>query len=379
MQYEKLRVGCVHKGYPQIRNITGLPFDNIQSVNVVDIFKIYTHFFYKVFGKNDPISLNLFCDFGVSKVDLLHFFNGISLSNKPWLTTFETTLPRFGSASKFWYTWGIKRLAHDSCKKIMALSNAALEIQKNNLNKNYPQYYQSIIDKTIVLYPPQEMIENHKLPINEDSDIHFAIIGADFFRKGGLEILKVFNRLEQGGVHNWKLNIVSSLQYGDYASKATVNERDEALKLINSNEKIQHYSSLPNDKVIELLQATDVALLPTYADTFGYSVLEAQATGCPVISTDIRALPEINNNQCGWLINVQKDSDGNAVLASKNDRESFSQQIESRLFQILSSEIFSHPQMIREKGQAAVARIKKNHSPLEIAHQLERIYQKAVS
>ncbi len=63
---------------------------------------------------------------------------------------------------------------------------------------------------------------------------------------------------------------------------------------------------MPNQQVLELLKTCDVGLLPTYADTYGFSALEAQSAACPVISTDVRALPEINNTEVGWLINVPK-------------------------------------------------------------------------
>ncbi|MFW2788163.1 glycosyltransferase, partial [Acinetobacter baumannii] len=64
-----------------------------------------------------------------------------------------------------------------------------------------------------------------------------------------------------------------------------------------------------------------IGLLPTWADTFGYSVLEFQACGCPVISTDVRALSEINNNDIGWLINVDKNKYGEIVVDSYSKKD----------------------------------------------------------
>ncbi len=49
------------------------------------------------------------------------------------------------------------------------------------------------------------------------------------------------------------------------------------------------------------MRTADIGMLPSYADTYGFSVLEAQA-GNAVITTDIRALPEVNNPAVGWLI-----------------------------------------------------------------------------
>src|SRR5450830_1567159 len=38
---------------------------------------------------------NQFEDFDLNRVDLLHFSNGISYGKTPWISSFETILPRF--------------------------------------------------------------------------------------------------------------------------------------------------------------------------------------------------------------------------------------------------------------------------------------------
>ena len=62
---------------------------------------------------------------------------------------------------------------------------------------------------------------------------------------------------------------------------------------------ISYVPKLTNNETLELMKKSHIGLLPTYADTYGYSVLEFQAAGCPVITTNVRALPEINNNNLG--------------------------------------------------------------------------------
>lgn len=120
-----------------------------------------------------------------------------------------------------------------------------------------------------------------------------------------------------------------------------------------------------------------MALLPTYADTYGYFVLEAQACGCPVVTTDIRALPEINNNECGWLINVIKDENGNAILNTSEQRRIFSKEIMEQLAQIIE-QIIKNPLEIIVKGKKAIKRIKNIHSPNQHANQLYKVYSNSV-
>jgi len=187
--------------------------------------------------------------------------------------------------------------------------------------------------------------------------IVFTIVGGDFFRKGGREILSVFNALIPQCPQLY-LNIVSTLNFGDYASHTTKEDYNNALRIIEKYpEHIKHYHRLPNSEVLELLKKTHVGLLPTWADSFGYSVLEAQAAGCPVITTDIRALPEINNNEIGWIIPVPKLPSKNGDIDSSVKREEFSETLKSGLENVIL-EIMYKPESVEGKGQAALQKVK---------------------
>ncbi len=374
-----IKLGSVHKGYNQGRNIINIPYKNVKIVKVIDIFKVFTHISYKLFSKNHLLLKNFFFDAKLNLSNVNHFFNGISLSNTPWITTFETSLPRLGGSSTFWYKLGIKRLAHHSCKKIIAMSHCAYKIQDNYLKNYYPEYYQTIVKKMVVIHPPQKpLLDNYKDKKTSNNKFVFTIVGGDFFRKGGREILNVFDRLIPD-YPNVELNIVSNMSYGDYASKASKQDLDNAIELIEKYpQHINQYYKLLNSEVLNLFKRTHVGLLPTWGDTYGYSLLESQAAGCPVISTDIRALPEINNDVCGWLINVPKDEDGNGLLKEESDRKHFQQIIESQLYQIIKNDILANPIIAYKKGEAALERIKNEHCPYKNASKLEDIYQDAL-
>jgi N-acetyl-alpha-D-glucosaminyl L-malate synthase BshA len=69
------------------------------------------------------------------------------------------------------------------------------------------------------------------------------------------------------------------------------------------------------DSVAPLLAAADLFLLPTNAESFGLSALEALASGTPVIGTDAGGLPEVvRKNETGVLCGVG-DVDGMAGAA----------------------------------------------------------------
>ncbi len=178
---------------------------------------------------------------------------------------------------------------------------------------------------------------------------------------------------------NLKLTIVSSLQTDHYASNTDKTDRVRAISTIKKWPKhIAHHTRLPNSEVINLMAKADVALLPTYADTFGYSVLEAQACGVPVITTDIRALPEINDNNVGWIIPVPKDDNGNAKLGDAASRALFSKMLVDGLREIILGLLEGSENPI-EKGEKARARIAQHHDPMLIAALVREQYEKALS
>jgi glycosyltransferase involved in cell wall biosynthesis len=176
----------------------------------------------------------------------------------------------------------------------------------------------------------------------------------------------------------FKLNIISTIEPDSYASathqRNTILLR-EKIKTLPSN--FQFYSNIPNAQVIKLLKKSHIALLPTYADTYGYFSLEAQACGCPVITTNVEAMPEINNDECGWVISIELDDLKNAILRTEKDRSKASETIEKNLYQILIS-IFNNPETILPKANESLNRIRKFHDPSNHARQLMNIYSSAV-
>lgn len=372
-----------HKGYPEQRNIL-VSHPNIKHVQEYDIFKTLAHINFKLRKKVSTNLLNShFNPFSLHKKNTIrHFFNGISYNRSPWVTTFETFVPRY--TSPMLSSLGIKRLASKHCEKIIALSTCSYKIQLNYLKEHYPQHYCTIKEKMIVLHPPQKLIVNNieqksniKALAGSNPQIVFTFVGNQFFGKGGREVLRVFKKLCAENP-NITLNIISNFSPDSYASHTTqqdVQHLRQELSQLPENIKI--LGTISNEEVIKTLCHSHVALLPTYADTYGYFVLEAQACGCPVVTSDIRALPEINNNECGWLINVIKDENGNAILNTSEQRRIFSKEIMEQLAQIIE-QIIKNPLEIIVKGKKAIKRIKNIHSPNQHANQLYKVYSNSV-
>ncbi|HQV53110.1 MAG TPA: glycosyltransferase family 4 protein [Flavobacteriales bacterium] len=362
-------IGTNSTGYPQTRNFHGLPFLKYRVEKKYNLYKIPEFIYFKFASSSNFKISNSFSDLDIHNVEMYHFFNALSYGKTPWVTTFETSLPRWGNKNT---RKGLELIAGASCKKIIALSNCSADIQRAYVTKNASELLATIEEKLMVLHPPQVCPPIETIKKGAQDKLVFTIVGSDFFRKGGKEVLTAFDRLYKNGTTDWHLNIVSKLHYGDYASRSTLNDLEFVKKIISGYpDHITHHTSLPNPEVLELFRKTHIALLPTYADTYGYSALEAQSYGCPVISTNIRALPEINNSDIGWCIDVKKNELGNAILKTENDLISFSDHLTDELERTLRG-IFDHPEDIAVKGLKSFKKLE--HSISNNTKVLEQLY-----
>jgi len=374
-----ITVGTTQRHYGAARNFLDAKVPGARFVRAGNIFRYPDYALLKAFNYIDPMLGNL--QWGAKGVDLLHFFNTVSMGSVPWITTFETALPRWDYERPWAIPWGLKLMAGDPCRRLIAISECTANFQRSVMAK-WPDLAAAIEPKITVLHPPQAALIEDKSEIwAETGPIRFAIVGALFFVKGGREILRAFDRLLARGLP-LHLTIVSTLQFGDDETRSTRADQDEARRLIAKwPDAIVHRERLANPDVLDLFRRSHVALLPTWADTYGYSAVEAQAAGCPVITTDIRAMPEINNDSVGWVIPVPDDWTTNAVhIADHTDaqRARLSAALEVEIERILG-EIAGDRSAIARKGAAALAKIRAEHCPEAFARALGEIYAAALA
>ena len=373
---QTLRVGYNGNGYVQERLLNGLPFRSVELLRKRDFFDALA-FVRRKFNAPPTATSLVGClhqDFGLADVSLFHLINKISLASTPWITTYEHYLPRWNWDAPL----GWKHMAAPSCKKLIAISQWAQRFQESLLAK-HPEIADIIRPKMCVITPGQQLLINeYDEKVLHTEIISFAFVGGDFFRKGGMEVLEVFAQLvaRQFPVH---LTIVSELAYGDYASHATEKDYQHALTLIARMGKCAtHIHYLNNDLVLQLLTRTHVSLLPTYDDTYGFSVLEAQAAGCPVITTDGCALPEFNDDLTGWVIAVPKDEHNIQRHRTREERDHLSARIREDLLRIVQ-DICERPSTILTKGRHALERIRRERRLEDRATLLESIYAEAAA
>lgn len=398
-----MKIGILSKNYAAKRLfLNKLPFASYKDIRFYNYFlwKNAHLWFLRTIGKlnmsPEEQASKLFYDYKAlfpTQCNLFHFFNTINYSTKiPWVISVESGVPwplevircveskdADMSSLKFnkYIDKALYYLSQPNCLGLLALSKCSENIQLAILDQ-YPQYKEKIKEKLITLYPPQELLIksiNEKYHyIKKNSPITFIFVGRDYFRKGGRESVQILAQLRNK--YNIKLILISDLRIDETKYLRTNNDIEEAKELINKNrEWIEYYDFLPNEEVIKKIKSSHIALLPTWMDTFGYSILECQACGTPVISTSLRALTEINNESVGWLIDIPVNKLNNPIHNTKEEQNIFSE----LLLQGLKTKIeyvLNHQDEIKVKSEKCLDRIKQYHNPEQYNKKLESLYNK---
>ena len=341
----------------------------------------------------------LFYDFKMiipTGCDVFHFFNCINLGkHSKWVISVESGVPWPVSVTRCvesedadlssiaqdkYVERRIKALANSNCLGLLALSHCTENIQREII-KQFPQYESIIAKKMITLLPPQKLIiddvKDKGLTWSKEEFLTFIYVGSDFYRKGGRETVLVLSELHKR--YSFKLILISSMAVDEKRYMRTENDEKESKCLIEKNKDwIEYYDRLPNTEVLEKMKKAHVCLLPTWMDTFAYSVLEAQACGTPVISTSLRALTEINNENVGWLIDVPVNRLNNPLHLTKEQQDNFSEKLLNGLYDKVEY-VLQHREEIKDKAMKCLVKIKDYHSPQKYEEKLRMVYQGRIS
>ena len=341
----------------------------------------------------------LFYDFKMiipTGCDVFHFFNCINLGkHSKWVISVESGVPWPVSVTRCvesedadlssiaqdkYVERRIKALANSNCLGLLALSHCTENIQREII-KQFPQYESIIAKKMITLLPPQKLVINDvkekRVTWNEEEPLTFIYVGSDFYRKGGRETVQVLSELHKR--YLFKLILISSMAVDEKRYMRTENDEKESKCLIERNKDwIEYYDRLPNTEVLEKMKKAHVCLLPTWMDTFAYSVLEAQACGTPVISTSLRALTEINNENVGWLIDVPVNRLNNPLHLTREQQDNFSEKLLNGLYDKVEY-VLKHHEEIKDKAMKCLVKIKDYHSPQKYEEKLRMVYQGRIS
>ena len=317
------------------------------------------------------------------KVDIIHVWNQVCDTKDNWGVTLETALPHLVEPEgrgfcRIYENYVIKRdwelITHNNCRFIITFSqNTYNELKKRALEYS-PAIWNIIASKTRVLLPPQRrIISNEEIQQKFlGKEINIIFVGRYFLIKGGMEMLSALRDLRKE--YEFHLTVIGGLEdyhQGKLNPLYTAKEISDAADLLKSASWITWYKKLDHAHVLDLMKKSHIGMFPSYCDTFGYVVLEMQASGCPVLTTDINAMPEINDDNRGWICHLNTPIE-EYHLQSEKVRKELVQQIEEHMIDALEDR-----NKLEEKALLAANVIEENFSPEKFAAEMYEIYMQA--
>lgn len=241
--------------------------------------------------------------------DLIHSFNCIPLGLKPYIISFEGELPR--TLGEPWPDLArhiLQRfLLSKRCRGLFPVSNFARRLFTRHC-ADWPQLDVALA-KCTVIYPNVPLRRNDPKQMRKD-ELVLTFVGSEWARKGGAVCSRLLRLLRRERVR-FRLNVISNLWCGPPIHTDTVAEFYQGdLRELDCDE-VHVHRNMPNAEVVRIVEDSDLCLLPTLDDSFGYSVLESLSCGTPVIASGVCAIPEIlDRGVDGFLLDLPVDDMG---------------------------------------------------------------------
>lgn len=378
----KIRVGVGSRNYGYRRVAYDLPMDKVEYVK-------WPYMPWKFVRPSDNRMINSYLFLPGAQIDLYHLWNGICFNRKPWITSFEAHLPRYCGCSRDWlYNAAIDRIHRPNCRALLALSDYAKNfffLQNKDLIDD------TVREKTKVFYGGVDVnVKNVEARLTEKKNLNsltLCMVGHLFFQKGGLPLIRAFKRAmaKYPLIH---LNLVSRLVIeGDYVTKTTDEERQQVINEIKASPNITWFEKLDHDQVLAIIHQSDVGVLASLDDTFGWSVVECMSQGLPVITTNVCAFPEIiTPGKNGFIINVplQENRRWHGLAFPENSIER--KQALSEVYELITDNIYKiidsiylNYDYLSNLGLAAAMHVHDVHNIAKQAEKLGNCYRDALS
>jgi glycosyltransferase involved in cell wall biosynthesis len=266
--------------------------------------------------------MTVFNPFPIRHFDLIHAFNRIPLGSTPYIIGFESHLPRaFGLEDSKYFEMLSRLLASDRCRGIIAISEFA---RRTFLSQHESRPWLDVLrSKLTVRYPNLPLSpEPDNTVLRGDKPVKLIFVGNHFARKGGTIAVRIAEIAHKTGAP-LEVDIISTLETGgvSWVDPLRNGYFKDDLNLLHSLPNIRSHGPMPNKDVLALIKQSHFLLLPTFSDTFGYSVIEAMTLHTPAIVTRQGALPEfVEDGVNGIVLSFPTDATGEWEHGGKNDR-----------------------------------------------------------
>jgi glycosyltransferase involved in cell wall biosynthesis len=249
--------------------------------------------------------------FGIEKIDLFYSphlnFTSLSKSVKHIITIHDLTfelLPQFLTQKQ--RLWHLLTNAREQCQRAHAILTPS-----ENTKRDVLEFYKIPEAKAKVVYPglsPRYLEGNSQQPKKKI----VLFLGTIEPRKNILNIIKAFRDIEDR-IKEYTLVVAGAPGW----------KNKEAFDLINDpsvSNRIKYIGYVRDEDKANLFLSASVFVYPSFYEGFGFPVIEAMASGTPVITSNRSSLAEITEG-AALLVNPNRTSDiSNAILRLINDQ-----------------------------------------------------------
>ena len=231
-------------------------------------------------------------------------------SNLPW--KYFNLMP--GNKLKNKITKKFMEISINNCQKLIVDSqNAKKEIKKIlNLDEKKIKKIYLGIDRKKYIKKNSDKIKG----FNYKNMYLLSVISCARYHNI-LNLLKAFKKIHYKN-KNIKFVLVTQILDSHY-----FNEIESFIEKNNLQSKIKIFTNLESKYLINLYKNAYLYIFSSYCEVFGYTTIEAMASGCPILVSRTSCLPEINGRAAIYFhpsrINSIKDAI-NKVLKQKKKR-----------------------------------------------------------
>jgi glycosyltransferase involved in cell wall biosynthesis len=114
-----------------------------------------------------------------------------------------------------------------------------------------------------------------------------------------------------------ELSVEGNIQYDIYGSAEDavyIKECEAIIKKMPSNIKVNFKGELSFEEVQNAIRNYHFLFLPTLNENFGHSIVESLRSACPVIISDQTPWNEVNKNNCGYAISLNKKEEFKSAI-----------------------------------------------------------------
>lgn len=221
----------------------------------------------------------------------------------------------------------IEGIVYRKVKRIIAVSK--------QLKNDLIEYYKCNSDKIDVVYngfDAREFSDANKSIFREKvrkelnilpNELMLLFVGGDWERKGLRIVLKSFCLLD---IENIKFVIIGNGEKNAYKDLLSLNKKSNSIIFLKSTSQIKEYYS-----------AADIFIFPSLYDPFGLTLLEAIASGIPVIVSKYAGVSELLINKIdSFIIDPYNDTEIKETIIELSKNNMLRQQIREKSQSLIS-------------------------------------------